>query len=401
MIRTFPSDSTEQLSEHFNASEFRCKCGRQHDFKVSVELVEKLEALRSALGCSRINITSGFRCANHDKHVGGSGTGQHTLGNAVDICCYDSSGVVISSKTVCCKAQDIGFTGIANITAAYIYTHVDVRSKRWYGDEVHGNSYCIPAKDFYEYFGIEKKKGDAAMYKGIDVSSHQGKIDWGKVKASGVQFAILRAGYGKISTQKDSCFEANYAGSKAAGIPVGAYWYSYAKTVDEAQKEADLFLETLKGKQLEYPVFMDVEEQSQFALGKEKVSEIIETFLMRVERAGYWVGLYMSASPLKQYVAESLRNRYAIWVANYGASKPSYNGSYGIWQHSASGRIDGISGDVDLDNGYVDYPEKIRSKGLNGFGGIPPEADAAKPEEMYVEITANGKRFAGTVKEVK
>ncbi len=239
------------------------------------------------------------------------------------------------------------------------------------------------------------------MYKGIDVSSHQGKIDWGKVKASGVQFAILRAGYGKLSTQKDSCFEANYAGAKAAGIPVGAYWYSYAKTVEEAQKEADLFLETLKGKQLEYPVFMDVEEQSQFALGKAKVSEIIETFLMRVEKAGYWVGLYMSASPLKQYVSDAIRSRYAIWVANYGVSKPSYNGSYGIWQHSASGRIDGISGDVDLDNGYVDYPDKIRSKGLNGFGGIPPEADAAKPEEMSIEITVNGKKFAGTVKEVK
>lgn len=398
MIRTLPSDSKEQLSEHFNASEFRCKCGKAHDFKVSEELVEKLEALRSALGCSRINITSGFRCVAHDKHVGGSGSGQHTLGKAADICCYDANGAPISSKTVCCKAQDIGFSGIANITAQYIYTHVDVRSGRWYGDEVHGNSYCIPSRDFYEYYGI--MKGDAAMYKGIDVSSHQGKIDWSKVKASGVQFAILRAGYGKISTQKDSCFESNYAGAKAAGIPVGAYWYSYAKTPEDARLEADLFLETLKGKKLEYPVFMDVEEQTQFALGKSKVSEIIETFLMRVEKAGYWVGLYMSASPLKQYVADAIKQRYAIWVANYGVSKPSYNGSYGIWQYSASGKVDGITGDVDLDNGYVDYPEKIKEKGLNGFGGVPPENDT-KPEEMYIEVAANGKRFAGTLKEIR
>lgn len=238
------------------------------------------------------------------------------------------------------------------------------------------------------------------MYKGIDVSSHQGKIDWSKVKASGVQFAILRAGYGKVITQKDSCFESNYAGAKAAGIPVGAYWYSYAKTPEDARLEADVLLEVIKGKCFEYPIFFDIEEQSQFALGKEKVSAIIRAFLEEVEKAGYWVGLYMSASPLKQYVTDTILNRYAIWVANYGVSKPSYNGSYGIWQYSASGKVDGITGDVDLDNGYVDYPEKIKEKGLNGFGGVPPENDT-KPEEMYIEVDANGKRFAGTLKEIR
>ena len=398
MIRTLPSDSKEQLSEHFNASEFRCKCGKTHDFKVSEELVKKLEALRSALGCSRISISSGYRCVSHDRAVGGSGTGQHTKGNAADICCYDQSGNPIDNRFVCCTAEDIGFHGIARIKGNGMFTHVDMRSGKWYGDETKGMQYCIPKASFYDYFNIQK--GDAAMYKGIDVSSHQGKIDWNKVKAAGIQFAILRAGYGKISTQKDSCFESNYAGAKAAGIPVGAYWYSYAKTPEDARLEADLFLETLKGKKLEYPAFMDVEEQTQFALGKSKVSEIIETFLMRVEKAGYWVGLYMSASPLKQYVADAIKQRYAIWVANYGVSKPSYNGSYGIWQYSASGKVDGITGDVDLDNGYVDYPGKIKEKGLNGFGGVPPENDT-KPEEMYIEVTANGKRFAGTLKEIR
>lgn len=398
MIRTLPSDSKEQLSEHFNASEFRCKCGKAHDFKVSEELVEKLEALRSALGCSRINITSGFRCAAHDKHVGGSGSGQHTLGKAVDICCYDDNGAPISSKTVCCKAQDIGFSGIANITAQYIYTHVDVRSGRWYGDEVHGNSYCIPSRDFYEYYGI--MKGDAAMYKGIDVSSHQGKIDWGKVKASGVQFAILRAGYGKISTQKDSCFESNYAGAKAAGIPVGAYWYSYAMTPEEARKEADVFLEVIKGKQFEYPVFYDVEEQKQFNLGKDKVSAIIRAFLEEVESAGYWVGLYMSASPLSSYVADTIKQRYCIWVANYGVSQPSYAGAYGLWQYSCTGRVDGINGNVDLDYSYTDYPPQIKAKGLNGYGKQPEKPPETVKKEITVEMTIDGVKYTGTLKEI-
>ena len=141
MSKTYEYSDNTQLSPHFNISEFRCKCGKEHETLNNPELIEKLEKLFTALKCSKIIVTSGYRCAAHDKNVGGSGTGQHTLGNAADICCYGQDGQPISSKVVCCKAQDIGFRGIANITAAYIYTHVDVREKgKWYGDEVHGNS---------------------------------------------------------------------------------------------------------------------------------------------------------------------------------------------------------------------------------------------------------------------
>ena len=397
MIKSYPYNSTERLSEHFTANEFKCKCGGTHDFMVDTELIEKLELIREKLNCSKITVTSGFRCVQHDKNVGGSGTGQHTKGKAADICCYDKQGKVISSKLVCCIAQDIEFRGIANINQAYTYTHVDVRNGKWHGDEIHGNSYCIPVSDFYEYFGI--KKGDASMYKGIDVSEHQGKIDWTKVTAD---FAILRAGYGKVISQKDKQFENNYAGAKAKGIPVGAYWYSYATTPEEARKEADVFLEVLKGKQFEYPVFYDVEEKKQLDLGKDKVSAIIRAFLEEVETAGYWVGLYMSASPLNTLVADTIKHRYAIWVANIGVSKPSYNGAYGMWQYSWKGNIDGISGDVDMDYGYVDYPAQIKAKGLNGYGIKPPEQNESDSKsEIYVEMTMNGKKYAGTIKEVK
>ena len=260
MNKKYEYSDTTQLSPHFNAKEFRCKCGKEHEFSISEELIEKLEKLYAALNCSKIIVTSGYRCAAHDKTVGGSGTGQHTLGNAADICCYGQDGQPISSKVVCCKAQDIGFRGIANITAAYQYTHVDVRPNgKWYGDEVHGNS--TVTDDFYKYFGGEDMKG-------IDVSVHNGNIDWGKVKADGIDFAILRAGFGKLEKQKDEKFEQNYAGAKAAGIPVGAYWYSYAMTPEEAEQEADVFLSVIKGKQFEMPVYFDLEEKKQFDLGK-------------------------------------------------------------------------------------------------------------------------------------
>ena len=192
MIKTYPYNDTTQLSAYFNVSEFRCKCGKVHDTLLADELVEKLEQLYAALNCSKIIVTSGFRCSMHDRTVGGSGTGQHTKGNAADICCYGQDGQPISSKVVCCKAQDIGFTGIANITAAYQYTHVDVRPNgKWYGDEVHGNN--TVTDDFYKYFGGEDMKG-------IDVSVHNGNIDWQKVKAGGIDFAILRAGYGRLAS---------------------------------------------------------------------------------------------------------------------------------------------------------------------------------------------------------
>lgn len=397
-VKRYSSSDNSQISDHFNMSEFRCKCGSAHDTLISDELVQQLEKLRKALCCSKINISSGYRCISHDKAVGGSGTGQHTKGKAADICCYDHAGNPIDNKIVCCTAEDIGFHGIARIAGNGTYTHVDMRDGKWYGDETKGMSYCIPKSSFYDYFNIEK--GAKTMYKGIDVSSHQGAIDWNKVNAAGIQFAILRAGYGKVISQKDSCFESNYSGAKAAGIPVGAYWYSYAMTPEEARKEADVFLEVIKGKQFDYPVFYDVEEQNQFNLGKEKVSAIIRAFLEECESAGYWVGLYMSASPLSSYVADTIKQRYCIWVANYGVSQPSYSGTYGLWQYSCTGRVDGINGDVDLDYCYVDYPAKIKEKGLNGYGEQPDKLPETVKKEITVQMTIDGVKYTGTLKEI-
>lgn len=393
---TFKYDDNIQITPHFNSKEFRCKCGGKHDFQVNEKLCELLEKLYEELDCSSINISSGFRCVQHDKSVGGSGTGQHTKGNAADFCCVSKDGTIISTKLVCCAAQDIGFTGIANINATHTYTHCDVRTGgKWYGDETKGNSYCIPCKDFYTYYNIEKED-EEALKNGIDVSAHQGKIDWKKVN---VDFAILRAGFGKVISQKDEQFEANYSGAKAAGIPIGAYWYSYAMTPDEARQEADVFLEVIKGKQFEYPVYFDIEEQKQLALGKGTVSAIIKAFLEKVEKAGYWVGLYMSASPLTDCVTDDIKNRYAVWVAQW-SDKLTYNGAYGIWQYSEKGTAAGVTGSVDLDYAHVDYPAKIKERGLNGFGKQPDNPQKPGKKEITVEMTVDGVKYKGTLTEI-
>ncbi len=393
MIKTYKYSDNTQLSPHFNAREFRCKCGKEHEILISTELVDKLEKLYEKLDCSKIIVTSGYRCAEHDKNVGGSGTGQHTKGNAADICCYGQDGQPISSKIVCCKAQDIGFTGIANITAAYQYTHVDVRTgSKWYGDETKGNSTIT--SDFYSYFGIQKDSTNTL--KGIDVSVHNGSIDWKKVKSSDIDFAILRAGYGRELSQKDTRFEENYKNAKAAGIPIGAYWYSYAMSEDEARLEADVFLSIIKGKQFEFPVYFDVEEKKQFNLGKEKVSAIMRAFLEKVESAGYFVGLYGSASSLTTHTANDIKNRYTIWLAHW-TNQTDYSGAYALWQYSDKGSVPGINGNVDLDIGYKDFPTIIKANGLNGFGQAPtPEPD----NKVNVTVQIGSDNYKGTLTKV-
>lgn len=155
-IISYDSSSKEQVSTHFKASEFKCKCGDTHNTLISDELLMMLERLYVKLNASKGVISSGYRCSTHDKAVGGNGYGQHTKGTAVDIIFYDSSNNPISSKIVSCVAQDLGFGGIANITNSYTYTHLDVRTgNKYYGNEV--ISYNTVTTDFYKYYDIAKE----------------------------------------------------------------------------------------------------------------------------------------------------------------------------------------------------------------------------------------------------
>lgn len=204
------------------------------------------------------------------------------------------------------------------------------------------------------------------MSKGIDVSTHNGVIDWEKVKAAGVEFAIIRAGYGKVISQKDAQFERNYAVATAHGIHVGAYWYSYAHTPAEATAEAMTFIKAIEGKRFEYPVWFDIEEKSALATGRANCSAMCRAFCEEMERHGYWVGIYASRSVIESYIDAETQERYAIWAAEWG-SKLRYHGTAAIWQNSETGRVNGINGNVDTDICYVDYPTLIRNAGKNGY----------------------------------
>lgn len=229
--------------------------------------------------------------------------------------------------------------------------------------------------------------------KGIDVSIHNGTINFNKVKAAGYDFVIIRAGYGREISQKDSNFERNYKNAKAAGLQVGAYWYSYATSPADAAKEAQACLQVLAGKCFEMPIYFDLEETSQTSKGGKYCRQLIDSFCQNIESSGYYAGVYTSAS-----VANSLPGgtdrRYAMWIAHWGVKSPSYTGFYGMWQHTATASVSGISGDVDGDIAYIDYERLMREHGLNGFQ-LPKKnttikVEPTKSENHVITIQVDG-----------
>ena len=227
---------------------------------------------------------------------------------------------------------------------------------------------------------------------GIDLSHHNIVTNWNEV-AKNVDFVIIRAGYGKEFSQIDKKFEEYYAECKKRKIPVGCYWYSYAKSKADAEKEAEVFLKTIKGKQFEFPVYYDVEEYDIFKLGKKAVSEIIFTFCDTIEKAGYFTGFYSNPNFLHNVINDVVKNRFILWLAHWDTSTPYCN--YSIWQKSAKGKISGINGDVDIDFCKTDFTAQIKALGLNGFSKTETKAET----EIKITVEINGKTYHGTLKE--
>lgn len=192
--------------------------------------------------------------------------------------------------------------------------------------------------------------------KGIDVSEWQGTIDWREVAKDGVQFAVIHAGYGRELSQKDKCFERNYAGARAAGIKVGAFWYSYADSVARAEQEARTCLKVLDGKHLDLPVFFDQEyEPGILKLSTKTRTDIVLKFLETIKAAGRPCGLYSSTDFITTKLQANRLTAYPLWIAEYG-SKLHYTGKVWAWQYTDKGRVAGIKGRVDMDHGYFAQP---------------------------------------------
>ena len=187
----------------------------------------------------------------------------------------------------------------------------------------------------------------------IDVSEWNGDINFSKVKSAGITCVIIRAGYGKDPNQEDNEFQKYYKQAKAAGLNVGAYWYSYATSVDAAKAEVKNCMKTIGGKEFDLPVFLDVEEYRQAVLPKRTLTDIIKTFCNGMRDNGFDGGLYSAKSMLMDSAyPDEISSNYLVWLAAPNESYSKLPNFVDIHQYDWYGRVDGISGNVDMNYVY-------------------------------------------------
>lgn len=196
---------------------------------------------------------------------------------------------------------------------------------------------------------------------GIDVSHHNGNINWEKAKGQ-INFAIIKLG--NIGDNKkfwlDEKFETNYQECQRLGIPVGVYVYCYSNEVANAEAGAREVVTYLKSKKLQLPVYIDMEDKEIVGEGKDKLTQIVIAFNTIIEQAGLWAGVYANANWFNNYLnKEEIKKRYTTWIAHYTNEKDKYKGEYDMWQNASNGHIDGISGNVDTNYLYRDLIAQI------------------------------------------
>ena len=210
-------------------------------------------------------------------------------------------------------------------------------------------------------------KDASGTHYGIDISVWNGAVDMAKVKASGKDFVFIRSGYGNTSaypSQIDKRFAENVKNAKAAGISWGVYHYAYATTIAGMQAEARAFVTQLNGvKPIPHLVLLDIEENAQTKLDAAQGRALVKAFMDVLESSGYYGAIYTFDSYAQKHGSDFCK-RYVRWIANISrAPSAPYDG----WQYSWTGKVNGCSGDVDLDKTAIDYPAKIKAAGKNGY----------------------------------
>ena len=202
--------------------------------------------------------------------------------------------------------------------------------------------------------------GTVKSKRGIDVSEHQGSIDWAKVKESGVEFAFIRLGYRTYDNgniKEDAYFEENMNGAAANGIEVGVYFFSQATTPDEAVEEAKFVIKKLKGYKIDLPIAFDMEEVTSFfdrihGLHRDEVTEITEAFCKELDKKGYESIIYTNPSWTHKKLDLTQLTHRKLWLANY-TDVTTFPYRYEIWQYTENGIIEGIAGHADLNIMYI------------------------------------------------
>ena len=251
---------------------------------------------------------------------------------------------------------------------------------------------------------------------GIDVSTHNGAVDWEKVKKAGVQFAIVRAGFGNTASQQDARFESHMKGALSAGLPVGVYWFQYARSEEEAREEARACLQVIGPYKegITLPVFSDYEYDSDEYAQKNGITptrafrtSCIRAFCEEIEKAGYTPGVYTNPDFVKNRLNWEDLKEYDLWLAAYTQEKPDYDCA--IWQYTSEGAVDGVTGNVDrnlcykeyggrTDAGVPDVTYQVRGKTGKWYPAVKNLTDYAGKEgdavtDVAVKVSAGSVRY--------
>ena len=240
-------------------------------------------------------------------------------------------------------------------------------------------------------------------FKGVDISEHNGSIDFAKLKKN-VDFVIMRIGWigNKNNHTLDKKFKAYYEACKKYGIKCGAYVYIYSNSVEHAKEGAEWAVKQIKGKEFDLPIYADMEDASIAGLGKTKLTAITTAFNTVIEKAGFWAGVYANRDWfLNKLDGVALVKRYTSWIAHYTSGSNKYEGEYDMWQNSSKGKIDGISGNVDTNILYRDLFSAIKGKTTGSTPKVeskpaPQKNTNSNGAEKFNSRYKNGKRYIVT-----
>lgn len=228
--------------------------------------------------------------------------------------------------------------------------------------------------------------------KGIDLSTYQRNVNYLSLKADGIEFAIIRCGYGKNESQKDDMFENHFAGLKYVGIPIGVYHYSYVNSMENAILEAKNCLKFIGDKKFELPVFLDLEENLIKAFGKQQITNFAIAFCEEIQKNGFKAGVYANLDWFTNYidVNKLIEKGLKIWLAQWN-NKITAPFSPNYWQYTSKGQVHGIEGRVDLDISYDDI-----SKTVNNVYNSVEKSKFEKGKTYITQVDLNVRTGPGT-----
>lgn len=256
---------------------------------------------------------------------------------------------------------------VRNINTSTVMQVINILNNGWMQLDINGFKGYAKIDDFGMF---NPNKYRLVFQQGADLSKFNRNVDMKLAKKNGMDFVILKAGSGYSG--EDPKFQQNYRNAKAAGLNVGAYWYSYAVNVEEAKEEAVRYLKILKNKQFEYPVYLDFEDPSQRRISSKTKTDMAIAFMSILEKNGYYTGLYSSGYWINnQFEKERLKD-YDIWIAHWHVTSPNcFTPDYGMWQFTNKSKIKGVpdtgEGGVDMNYSYKNYPKIIKNAKLNNF----------------------------------